>query len=130
VAGRPVAPRRGARVDAGVGQIEFLDSEIAAVERLIAQPALEWPEIRRLMTVPGVNLICAASLIAAIGDVGRCFTSRKLVGYLGLDPEVPSLAMVRRAAAGSANAARRPPAGRWSRPLGAWSASRGRCTPS
>jgi hypothetical protein len=43
-------------------------SEIAAVERLIAQQALEWPEIRRLMTVPGANLICAATFIAAVGD--------------------------------------------------------------
>ena len=38
-----------------------------AVEKLIAQQALSWPEIRRLMTVPGVNLICAASFIAAVG---------------------------------------------------------------
>ena len=41
-----------------------------------------------LMTVPGVNLICAASFIAAIGDQNRFFTSRKLVAYLGLDPKV------------------------------------------
>jgi transposase len=38
-----------------------MDAEILAVDRLIAQQALSWPEIRRLMTVPGVNLICAAS---------------------------------------------------------------------
>jgi transposase len=75
-------------VDAGMRQIEFLDSEIAAVERVIAQQALSWPEIRRLMTVPGVNLICAASFIAAVGDPNRFLTSRKLVAYLGLDPRV------------------------------------------
>jgi transposase len=75
-------------VDAGIRQVEFLDSEIAAVERLIAQQALEWPEIRRLMTVPGVNLICAATFIAAVGDPRRFLTSRKLVAYLGLDPKV------------------------------------------
>jgi transposase len=75
-------------VDAGIRQVEFLDSEIAAVERLIARQALGWPEIRRLMTVPGVNLICAATLIAAIGHAGRFLTSRKLVAYLGLDPKL------------------------------------------
>ena len=75
-------------VDAGIRHVEFLDAEIAAVERLIAQQALSWPEIRRLMTVPGVNLICAATFIAAIGDPRRFFTSRKLVAYLGLDPKV------------------------------------------
>ena len=75
-------------VDAGIRQIEFLDSEIAAVERLIARQALSWPEIRRLMTVPGVNLICAATFIAAVGNANRFLTSRKLVAYLGLDPKV------------------------------------------
>ena len=68
--------------------IEFLDAEIAAVERLIAQQALSWPEIRRLMTVPGVNLVCAATFIAAVGNANRFLTSRKLVAYLGLDPKV------------------------------------------
>jgi transposase len=75
-------------VDAAMRHIEFLDSEIAAVEKLIAKQALSWPEIRRLMTVPGVNLICAASFIAAVGDPYRFLTSRKLVAYLGLDPRV------------------------------------------
>jgi transposase len=75
-------------VDAGIRHIEFLDSEIAAAERLIAGQALSWPEIRRLMTVPGVNLICAASFMAAIGQPSRFLTSRKLVAYLGLDPKV------------------------------------------
>jgi transposase len=75
-------------VDAGIRQIEFLDREIEAVERLIATDALESPEIKRLMTVPGVNVICAATFIAAIGDVGRFESPRRLVGYLGLDPRV------------------------------------------
>jgi transposase len=75
-------------VDAAMRHVEFLDSEIAAVEKLIAQQALSWPEIRRLMTVPGVNLICAASFIAAVGNPYRFLTSRKLVAYLGLDPRV------------------------------------------
>jgi transposase len=75
-------------VDAAMRHVEFLDGEIAAVERLIARQALSWPEIRRLMTVPGVNLICAASFIAAVGNPNRFLTSRKLVAYLGLDPRV------------------------------------------
>ena len=37
-------------VDAGIRHIEFLDAEITAVERLIAQQALARREIRRLMT--------------------------------------------------------------------------------
>jgi transposase len=69
-------------------QIAFLDAEIAEVERLIARAALASPEIRRLMTVPGVNMIVAATFLAAIGDIERFRSPRKLVGYLGLDPRV------------------------------------------
>jgi transposase len=75
-------------VDAGIRQIEFLDGEIAAVERLIAHDALGSAQIKRLMSVPGVNVIVAASFLAAIGDIGRFENPRKLVGYLGLDPRV------------------------------------------
>jgi transposase len=82
----PVEERES--VNAGIRQIEFLDWEIREVERLIAEQALAWPEIRRLMTVPGVNLICAATFLAAVGEISRFMTSRKLVAYLGLDPKV------------------------------------------
>jgi hypothetical protein len=68
-----------------------MDTEIAAVDRLIAQQALAWPEIRRLMTVSGVNLICAASFLAAIGEPSRFLTSRRLVAYLGLDLKGPPI---------------------------------------
>jgi transposase len=75
-------------VDAAMRQIEFLDAEISEVERLIAKDALHCPEIKRLMGVPGVNVIVAASFLAAIGDIHRFQNPRKLVGYLGLDPRV------------------------------------------
>jgi len=40
------------------------------------------------MSVPGVNVIVAASFLAAIGDIHRFQSARKLAGYLGLDPRV------------------------------------------
>ena len=75
-------------VDAGIRHIAFLDSEIACVDRLIARQALDWPEILRLMSVTGVNVVCAASFMAAVGHANRFMTARKLVAYLGLDPKV------------------------------------------
>ena len=75
-------------VDSGLRQIEFLDSELEAVERLIAAAALKSAEVKRLMTVPGVNVICAASFMAVVGEIRRFPSTRKLVGYLGLDPKV------------------------------------------
>ncbi len=68
--------------------IEFLDTEVAAVERLIATEALGSPQALRLMTVPGVNVICASTFLAAVGDIRRFKSPGALTGYLGLDPRV------------------------------------------
>ncbi len=69
-------------------QIEFLDREIALVEKALAEQVLASVGMRRLLTLPGVNFVTAAALLAAIGDIGRFPTSRQLVSYLGLDPRV------------------------------------------
>ena len=75
-------------LESGLRQIDFLDGEVALVDGVIAHDALNWPEARRLMTVPGVNVTVAATLLAAIGDIHRFPDRRKLVAYLGLDPKV------------------------------------------
>ena len=75
-------------LESALRHVEFLDQETAAVERLIARDALRSAETRRLMTVPGVNVICAATFLAAIGDIRRFRSPRRLVAYLGLDPRV------------------------------------------
>jgi len=69
-------------------QIEFLDSEVAAIDAKLCEWVLASPEARRLMTIPGVGVPVAATLMAAIGDVSRFQTPRKLVAYLGLDAKV------------------------------------------
>ena len=75
-------------LDGCLRQVDFLDGEIAALDREIARMALQWPEIQRLMTVPGVNVMTAAVFMASVGDIRRFSTPRKLVSYLGLDPRV------------------------------------------
>jgi transposase len=117
--GLELPPEERESVDAGIRHVEFLDAEVAAVERLIARQALSWPEIRRLMTVPGVNLICAASFLAAVGDPRRFLTSRKLVAYLGLDPKVKQSGQ---APARSGRISKRgSPSARWALVEAAWS---------
>lgn len=54
----------------------------------MAEHALGDPDVRRLMTIPGIDVVTASTLTAVIGDVGRFLTSRHLVGYLGLHPTV------------------------------------------
>jgi transposase len=85
---RPLPVAEQETVAAALRQVEFLDREVAAVERLIAADALNWPEVKRLMTVPGVNVVVAATFAAAVGDIRRFPNPRQLTGYLGLDPKV------------------------------------------
>jgi transposase len=82
----PVCERE--TVDSAVRQVDFLDTEIAQVEQRIAAEALSWPDVTRLMTVPGVNVIVAATFMAAVGDIRRFGDRRKLTAYVGLDPRV------------------------------------------
>jgi transposase len=75
-------------LDGCLRQVDYLDDEIALLDGEIAKRALDWPDLLRLMSVPGVNLHTAATFMAAVGDIRRFPTSRKLVSYLGLDPRV------------------------------------------
>jgi transposase len=81
-------PEEAETVQAALRHIAFLDREIEQVEQLVAKQMLTWPEAKRLMTVPGVNLIVAATFLAAVGDITRFGNSKRLVAYLGLDPRV------------------------------------------
>src|SRR5205085_2190137 len=75
-------------LDGCLRQVDFLDVEITAIDHEVARIALAWPQVLRLMSVPGVNVHTAATFMAAIGDIGRFSSPRKLVSYLGLDPRV------------------------------------------
>jgi transposase len=75
-------------VEGCLRQIDFLDEEIAAVNRALAEAAVGSEQMRRLMSVPGVHLQTAATFMACVGDIGRFDDPRRLVSYLGLDPRV------------------------------------------
>ena len=82
----PVDERQA--VDASLRQITFLDEEIVRLERALAVAVLASADMQRLFTLPGVNAVTSATLVAAIGDVTRFPTPRHLVSYLGLNPTV------------------------------------------
>jgi transposase len=67
-------------------QLDFLGGEIDVIDRALAEQAVGSQKIRRLMTIPGVGVTTAATVMATIGDVQRFATGERLVGYLGLDP--------------------------------------------
>jgi transposase len=82
-------PAEEAETVAGaVRQIDFLDIEIEAIDRRLAEWALGSADARRLITIPGIGVATAVTLMATIGEISRFDSPRKLVAYLGLDPKV------------------------------------------
>lgn len=71
--------------------IEEYDRQTAAqrlVEQDIARTAMPDADVRRLMTIPGVDMVVAVGVMAAIGRVDRFASADQLSAYLGLHPSV------------------------------------------
>lgn len=63
-------------------RLEQYDKQIAAVV-----PGWRWePVVRALMSLRGVALLTAATLVAELGDLNRFKTAGELMSYLGLVP--------------------------------------------
>jgi hypothetical protein len=75
-------------LEAGLRQLDFLGAELRQVDRLIAEQVIDDDDVRRLLTIPGIDVVTASTLMAVIGDIRRFPTARHLVGYLGLHPSV------------------------------------------
>jgi hypothetical protein len=98
--------------------IDFLDAEVEAIDRALAELVFASPELRRLLTLAGVNAVTACPLLAAIGDIRRFRSSRQLVGYLGLDPRVRQSGSEPARHGRSRSRARARRGTWWSRPVG------------
>ena len=75
-------------VEAALALDAVLTAQVEAAERVIATMVVDDTRVRRLLTIPGIGLVTAASILAVVGDIGRFERPAKLVSYLGLDPRV------------------------------------------
>jgi transposase len=75
-------------IDRHLRELDRLGEDLSILDREIAQGALDDGAVKRLMTITGVKLTVAASLMAAIGDIHRFSDPGKLVSYFGLNPRV------------------------------------------
>src|SRR6266567_4020842 len=82
----PVDERQA--VEALLRQLDFHGEELKLIDSELARVALRREEVKRLMTIPGVDATVALSIVAAVGDFGRFRSPEKLVSYLGLNPRV------------------------------------------
>ena len=75
-------------VDRHLREYDRLSEDLRVVERGLARDALADLNVKRLMTIPGIDMVVAVGLIAAIGPVERFAGPDRLVAYLGLNPGV------------------------------------------
>ena len=67
-------------------EIDRLGEDVAALDADIAKEAVNDPQVKRLLTIAGVNAIVATGIVAAVGDIARFSEPQKLVSYFGLNP--------------------------------------------
>jgi transposase len=75
-------------VERHVREYDRVGEDLRVVERELARDALADTNIKRLMTIPGVDMVVAIGLVAAIGPITRFEQPDQLVSYIGLNPSV------------------------------------------
>ncbi|WFU71461.1 IS110 family transposase [Bradyrhizobium sp. CB2312] len=88
IAAQIVPPDERAAIERHLAQIDLIQGSLKEVEADIAREAMSDPVIRRLMTLPGVDMTVASGVAAAVGDIRRFADPTRLVSYLGLNPSV------------------------------------------
>ncbi len=77
-------------------EIRELEERIATAEKQMRQLAADIPTVKHLQTIPGIGLLTATAMVAAVGDIQRFPSSRHFANYLGLTPRENSSGGVRR----------------------------------
>lgn len=84
-------PRMAALMtEALVKQHDFVDEQVKALESEITRMIEETPEVKLLMTVPGVGRILAVVIALEVGEVSRFASGPNLASYAGVTPRVHS----------------------------------------
>jgi transposase len=63
-----------------------LDERVAAMEHKLHRLSAQDERCQRLLSIPGVGILSATALVAAIGDVSAFASGRELAAWLGLVP--------------------------------------------
>ena len=88
LADQHLPPDEELAVEALLRQLDFHGQELRIIDAALGRIALERAEVKRLMTIPGVDATVALSIVAAVGDFRRFRGPEQLVCYLGLNPRV------------------------------------------
>jgi hypothetical protein len=80
------------RIGSLLNEVDRIDALVDDLESVIDPYIADRPSLKdqldRLMSVPGINLVTGAGIIATIGDVTRFPDKKKLSAYFGVVPSV------------------------------------------
>src|SRR3954451_24116357 len=77
-----------AAIDRHLRDLDRLGEDLAGLDRDIGVAIVDDPDVKRLLTIAGMDVTVAGGFLAAIGDIGRFASPQKLVSYFGLNPRV------------------------------------------
>jgi transposase len=75
-----------AAIDRQLRLLAQVEQEIAALNADLARLAHQTPQVKLLMTLPGVDFAVAHTILAALGDISRFPSADQAAAYLGLVP--------------------------------------------
>jgi transposase len=84
----PLTPLEKVRVQCDLDTLAFAKGQVTQLEQAIAKLAADDERVPLLIQLPGIGLLSALTLLAAIGDITRFPTARQLVGYAGMGTRV------------------------------------------
>jgi len=68
--------------------LETLEEQVRLIEGKIAAIAVDDPQVKLLMTMPGIGYFTASLLVAEIGDINRFGNDKKISSWAGLAPRI------------------------------------------
>lgn len=75
-------------LDRELAVIDFAEEHAHKQELRIRRLASREPDVARLRTIPGFDVLMAMAFLAEVGDVGRFKTADQVAAYIGLVPRV------------------------------------------
>ena len=94
--GLELVPAEKTNLLSNLDTLEFADQQIAQIETTLKSLAAQDERVPRLVQLPGIGMINALAILAAIGTIDRFPTPKKLVGYSGLGGRIHESGMTSR----------------------------------
>lgn len=80
-------------VDSDLKLIDSIDAEIASLDAVLVSRGYQDKRVKLLMTLPGVDVTAAQTLLAALGDIHRFSRGDQAASYIGITPSTRQSAL-------------------------------------